>query len=970
MQYVLEKFRERHARIYKDVEKAEHTQKNINVFCKNGNDYVFYIFNITKTKTNFQTINKLKKFVKTIDGLNPTIEKFINAVLLEKVNINLTGTLNGVDTYLELYGITINEFKSDTSECVIDFTLTEKEKKTDKENNLDIDFCNGNYKKIIEKDCYGINSIWVRCKGEYRGVACASVSVDIETDTINGVYQCVSFSMGSNSQTWYMTTKEIAENDKVLSSMFNLLVEVAPNRKDKNGKDKTRMIKADVHNLSFDGSYFVTYLLKNGFMHVETVKQDNEFNVLYASGILSIKVKYKGVLITFRDTFRLMSSSLDSISKGFIKDSDIIIKKSDTRLEYNKGRKVGEQYTKNDLIYCINDVVVTSYIHKFFSETLVGDVRLTSSACALNEYKLSMRYGCLDTDTLIYILKIQLNENKINENNYKTFLIKKNDKYLMRDYYGDNVDLGITDFNTFKCAVVNYITPDYQTIYNNALDNSPVMYYLVKVKNWTFDYSLAFCLYNTFKGQEKFKEKILSECYFYYFPKILGDDAEIKMLQQRRKKEGKPDLNMVEIGKACDDFIRRAYFGGLTCVNPDYVGIRNKNLNGFSIDINSSYPDKLSNFPMPYGCYHRVEKENRQTVWNDILNNLELYQNDYLCLVRVYGIVEIKDGEIPLFINKSYNGNGGQIFNGEVDRYISLQEYLLASQVYDMEVVIKDIVIFKAKRNLFKAYYNRYYKLKTSLKGTALYGIVKVLLNGLYGKFGENIYAKLEELTFPELDETGTLKFTSIAKQLDNDISKIDTKYLPVAVYTTSFARCQLIGACHQVNENGATALYTDTDSIYINCDNYKIDNEKYLIVNGNKTDILVDGSILGAWDLEHTFHEFIALAPKRYGYIGYFSDDDLNHTFIKCAGISKKYQKEFTLDDLSYSSVHKSLQSQMHENGRQIQDTVKVLGYNSNIYLCDDGLSFQSKEVYSVGDTVETTYHKNKKIKSIIYME
>ena len=198
MQYVLEKFRERHARIYKDVEKAEQTQKNINVFCKNGNNYVFYIFNITKTKTNFQTINKLKTFIKTIDGLSPAIEKFVNAVLLEKVNINLNGTLNGIDTYLELYGITINEFKSDTSECVIDFTLTEKEKKTDKENNLDIDFCNGNYKKIIEKDCYGINSIWVRCKGEYRGVSCASVSVDIETDTINGIYQCVSFSMGSN----------------------------------------------------------------------------------------------------------------------------------------------------------------------------------------------------------------------------------------------------------------------------------------------------------------------------------------------------------------------------------------------------------------------------------------------------------------------------------------------------------------------------------------------------------------------------------------------------------------------------------------------------------------------------------------------------------------------------------------------------------------------------------------------------
>jgi hypothetical protein len=376
-----------------------------------------------------------------------------------------------------------------------------------------------------------------------------------------------------------------------------------------------------------------------------------------------------------------------------------------------------------------------------------------------------------------------------------------------------------------------------------------------------------------------------------------------------------------------------------------------------------------------YGTQQNIEYTNKI---NEIFSDTEKYTNEYCVLLHIQGDVQIKKGKIALFINKAFSSGGGQIYNSDyIDRYVTLQEFLLAQRVYDMNVTVQSFVIWNASKNLFRAYYERYYTLKSSLKGTALYDIIKVLLNGLYGKFGENIYSKLSEVTTPIIASDGSLQYKTVVKELtEEEIEKAETKYLPVAVFTTSNARCQLINQCSNIADNGGTVLYTDTDSIYFMADSIEVDDNKNLLVNGVSTGMLIDKTVLGEWDLEHTFHEFVAYAPKRYGYIGYWckKDDngnvikeDYNHTFIKCAGISKKYTEHFTLEDLEYNTKHVTLQSKMDLNGRHIQETDKVLGYKYNIYRCTDGLSHFSDVKCNIGDTVITTYHEMKTIEDIL---
>lgn len=937
-----------------------------------GNHYCFYCFNIKKPKNNILT---LKHMLDVLNRLNTPYSKhcydIINSIGGEKNNINSTGTIleKNKQVYVDVYNCNIIECIVNTEYAVIELEILDMKKRipTLGDVNPDLKILNGNCSDPVVCEYYGVEvwKVWTLLHG--RDMHTTAVSLDIETGMLNNEYQCISYSLGSNTQAWFIASSEIQTNDTVINSFMNVICDIAreTKTKQKDGSIKSsKHIDVDVHNLSFDGSYIVTWLLKNGFVHIEdTPKNDLEFNVLFACGILQIVCKMRGVLIKFMDTFRLMSTSLSNISNGFKNGTNLIIEKSETATDYNKVRTVGEKYKYYDMVYCFNDVVVLSFIRKYFNNILVGECKLTSSACALSEYVLSMRYGCFNTDTLVYAIQ-NIMQGKfpkakpITENNWRSLCVAKAEsngfiRYYLKDYYNEHKELNIIDYESFCNAINSYVfTVPVNEMFKTARSYGVVLNYLISIKHWNFDYALNYCLYNYNHGQNDLKlgkgkrgTNYFKECYEYYFPKLMPED---------------------------DKFIRQAYFGGLTCVNPDYLGIRVSNINGASVDINSSYPDKMKHYSMPYGvfsvwnCGDYGTPQNTEYInkLNEIFNDTEKYTTDYCVLLHIQGSAKIKKNKIALFINKSFSSGGGQIYNSDyIDRYITLQEFLLAQRVYDMNVNVPSFVIWNASKNLFRAYYERYYTLKSSLKGTALYDIVKVLLNGLYGKFGENIYNKLSEVTTPVIDTDGNLHFKTVRKELTEDeIQDADSKYLPVAVFTTSNARCQLIEQCSNIADNGGTVLYTDTDSIYFMADSIQVDGNKQLLINDKSTGMIIDKTILGQWDLEHTFTEFVAYAPKRYGYI-----DRENKTHIKCAGISKKYTEHFTLEDLEYNTKHVTLQSKMDLNGRHIQETDKVLGYKYNIYKCSDGLSHFSETRCNIGDTVITTYHEKKIISEIL---
>ena len=685
----------------------------------------YFMLKLYSQKAVDKAFNTLAKNVAKEHDSRTTIVKLFNALNQQKNALKYEKKFHDIDKYEEFFSIKFKTIKLSESIIVIEFDYIDEQKE---QNECDLDntplaICNGNYKTVENREINGVQSTWVKIKSNKTHYNAKSISIDIETDFIDDVYSCVSFSMGSNIQSWYMTTTEITDNDTTIKNLLDCIVDVAPK------KNNVKSIRCEIHNINFDGIYILKYLYKNEFKLTEKVDCDNEYSFFYANSLLKFDCIYKSCHIEFIDTLRLMSQSLDVISKSFVKQSDIIIKKSDTNYVYNQGRKIGDMYSDNEIIYCINDVVVTSYISNFFKNVIFGKLRLTASSCAFSEFKLSLRFGVFDTETLIYWIKYAIMNDMVSEKNYHVFIKKIGNQYFLNDYYGECVPVpsGFSDFQKFIIDYKLIKTDD--EIEKRCFEVCPYFCYMRNVKKFTFIKTLQYLSYDLTKPS-KWKKELYEEMWFYYFPK--NNESQ-------------------------DKFFREMYFGGITAVNPDYQGIEQKNLNGFSLDINSSYPDKMKNHKMPYGEYQHLTDF-------DEIQNIDLNEyNDKFVLLKIVGFCQIKKSHIPLLINKSFAGQGGQIWSGEVNRWLTVEEFTVFKKTYNTDVVIQEMVIFNSCNNLFTAYYDRYLKLKQSFKGIneGLYSVSKVLLNGLYGKFGENIFMENSQSHIIGLDNTDSIHFTT-----------------------------------------------------------------------------------------------------------------------------------------------------------------------------------------------------------------
>lgn len=141
------------------------------------------------------------------------------------------------------------------------------------------------------------------------------------------------------------------------------------------------------HNLKFDGSFILDYLLNNGYKHVKEKKdrEANSFTTLISEGMfyeISIYFKKKGArwqYITFRDSLKLLPMSVDSIAKAF----NLPISKLE--LDYNAYRGKNHILTEDEVNYITNDVKIVAKAIKFLIEQ--GMNKMTTASNALNEYK-------------------------------------------------------------------------------------------------------------------------------------------------------------------------------------------------------------------------------------------------------------------------------------------------------------------------------------------------------------------------------------------------------------------------------------------------------------------------------------------------------------------------------------------------------------------------------------------------------
>lgn len=139
------------------------------------------------------------------------------------------------------------------------------------------------------------------------------------------------------------------------------------------------------HNLKFDGSFIVDYMLKNGYdmLNVETKQLKKfKFNILVTEFGQFFKLTYRnknGKFIEIIDSLKVLQMSVEKLAKDFKLE---ILKGI---IDYQKARPDGYVPSQKEIDYVKNDTeIVAQCLQKFLA---LGHDKLTLSSCAFAEYK-------------------------------------------------------------------------------------------------------------------------------------------------------------------------------------------------------------------------------------------------------------------------------------------------------------------------------------------------------------------------------------------------------------------------------------------------------------------------------------------------------------------------------------------------------------------------------------------------------
>lgn len=371
-----------------------------------------------------------------------------------------------------------------------------------------------------------------------------------------------------------------------------------------------------------------------------------------------------------------------------------------------------------------------------------------------------------------------------------------------------------------------------------------------------------------------------------------------------------PDL--YSYGKLIN-IIKNSYSGGWTQVNKFYKGSHLQNINGTSVDINSSYPAVIKNKPLPYGepKLYNGYKKCKSNELNILVIEFDKFYNkdkdnligviqcgskntkDFNCVGTEYLATNIVNGE-----TRGYNGKG-------VDHRYRLYiwefelENILENTVFENYKVYETLT-FKSNIGHFAEVVDSYTELKISSKkegNEAMTNFAKLVLNSFYGKLASN----------PLREERKIYMENGIVKNENTDVVyDADKKYYPAfASAVTAWARCNLRSVLYRLSldENGKyhnNVIYFDTDSLYTTLPLETL-KEKMGTWTEDNEDGMLNPYILGKWDIEKTYKEFKAIGSKKY--IVKTHDDKL---ICKCAGLPKKVRDKVTFDEFYLGKTFK----------------------------------------------------------------
>ncbi len=150
------------------------------------------------------------------------------------------------------------------------------------------------------------------------------------------------------------------------------------------------------HNLKFDGSFIIDWLLNNGYHHgilapngEETKTKMLELDSLPANSFIYsisdrgqwylIQIKYNKHVVEIRDSLKLMPFSLAALSDAFK------LKHKKLEMQYEGKRYAGCEITPEEMTYIKNDVLVLKEALEYMYDQ--GHNKLTIGACCMSEFR-------------------------------------------------------------------------------------------------------------------------------------------------------------------------------------------------------------------------------------------------------------------------------------------------------------------------------------------------------------------------------------------------------------------------------------------------------------------------------------------------------------------------------------------------------------------------------------------------------
>lgn len=330
-----------------------------------------------------------------------------------------------------------------------------------------------------------------------------------------------------------------------------------------------------------------------------------------------------------------------------------------------------------------------------------------------------------------------------------------------------------------------------------------------------------------------------------------------------------------------DSFMRAAYRGGFTFVNPKYAGV--DVYDGVSVDFNSMYPSMMigKDYPVGEGKVFEGRYEADETY--------PLYFQALTCEFT------LKKDRVPMI---QLRGRG---FYGEHE-YVqqSLEPETLVLTSVDLALLFENYDVdvlswnggfkFQSRpgEELFGSYIHHWGEIKQKSKG-AMRQLAKLYLNNLYGKFSTNPDVT-PKIPYYE-SETGKVLW-----QLGESDMR-DPIYLPVGAFCTAYARDTLIRA---ILANYDRFVYCDTDSMH-------------LLGTEDPAGIPLHPTNLGAWGVEGTFKHARHLRAKCYIW-------DLNGKIgVTCAGMPDNIKATCTFENFQFGFTNRD------ENGEVKPGTGKL---------------------------------------------